>query len=159
MTQLERFRIAVPHSAIDDLHDRLDRVRWPDELPEVGWDYGVPRDYLKELTDYWRHDYDWHAAEEKLNAWPQFTTTIDGARIHFAHLRSANPEATPLIMIHGWPGTFAEFAKVVAALTQPRSHGGDAADAFHLVLLSIPGFGFSGPTRERGWNAASPSSR
>ncbi|MEV8047069.1 epoxide hydrolase family protein [Streptomyces griseoluteus] len=145
------FRIDIPESELADLRQRLDRTRWPDELPGVGWDYGVPRDYLRELAEYWRHTYDWRAAEARLNEWPQFMTTIDGADIHFAHIRSPEPDATPLIVTHGWPGSFAEFERIVGPLTDPRAHGGDPADAFHLVLPSIPGFGFSGPTREPGW--------
>jgi epoxide hydrolase len=92
---LRPFRFEVPQGELDDLYERLDRTRWPDELPDVGWAYGVPRNYLKELVRYWRHEYDWRAAEARLNDWPQFTTTIDGARIHFAHIRSAEPDATP----------------------------------------------------------------
>ncbi|WP_329017748.1 epoxide hydrolase family protein [Streptomyces sp. NBC_01601] len=145
------FRIAVPESELADLRDRLDRTRWPDELPGTGWDRGVPRDYLRELAHYWRHEYDWRAAEARLNEWPQFMTTIDGANVHFAHIRSPEPDATPLIITHGWPGSFAEFERIAGPLTDPRAHGGDPADAFHLVLPSIPGFGFSGPTRESGW--------
>lgn len=145
------FRIAVPESELADLRDRLDRTRWPDELPGAGWDRGVPRDYLRELAHYWRHEYDWRAAEARLNEWPQFMTTIDGANVHFAHIRSPEPDATPLIITHGWPGSFAEFDRIAGPLTDPRAHGGDPADAFHLVLPSIPGFGFSGPTRESGW--------
>ncbi|WP_330234861.1 epoxide hydrolase family protein [Streptomyces sp. NBC_00566] len=145
------FRIAVPESELADLRDRLDRTRWPDELPGAGWDHGVPRDYLRELAHYWRHEYDWRTAEARLNEWPQFMTTIDGANVHFAHIRSPEPDATPLIITHGWPGSFAEFERIAGPLTDPRAHGGDPADAFHLVLPSIPGFGFSGPTRESGW--------
>ncbi|MFC6023584.1 epoxide hydrolase family protein [Plantactinospora solaniradicis] len=145
------FRIAVSQRDLDDLHERLDRTRWPDELPGVGWAYGVPRDYLKELAHYWRHAYDWRSAEAELNRWPQYTTSIDGATIHFAHLRSPEPEATPLLMTHGWPGSIVEFAKVIGPLTDPRAHGGDPDDAVHLVLPSIPGFGLSGPTTQAGW--------
>jgi epoxide hydrolase len=145
------FRIAISQRDLDDLHERLDRTRWPDELPGVGWAYGVPRDYLRELARYWRHDYDWRSAEAELNQWPQFITTIDGANIHFAHFRSPEPDATPLLMTHGWPGSIVEFAGVVGPLTDPRAHGGDPADAFHLVLPSIPGFGLSGPTTQTGW--------
>ncbi|WP_413755710.1 epoxide hydrolase family protein [Streptomyces sp. MMBL 11-3] len=145
------FRIDVPQAELDDLHARLDRTRWPDELPGVGWEYGVPRTYLRELVEYWRHSYDWRAAEARLNAWPQFTTVVDGATIHFAHIRSPEPDATALLMTHGWPGSVAEFLDVAGPLTDPRAHGGDPADAFHLVLPSIPGFGLSGPTRDTGW--------
>jgi pimeloyl-ACP methyl ester carboxylesterase len=149
--EVHPFRIDVPQSELDDLNDRLDRARWPDELPGVGWAYGVPRAYLEELVHHWRHEYDWRAAEAALNAWPQFVTEIDGATVHFAHLRSPEPDATPLIMTHGWPGSIVEFREVAGPLTDPRARGGDPADAFHLVLPSIPGFGFSGPTREPGW--------
>ncbi|MFJ6838616.1 epoxide hydrolase family protein [Streptomyces sp. NPDC091209] len=145
------FRIDFPQSYLDDLHRRLDHTRWPDELPGVGWARGVPKDYLQDLVRYWRHAYDWRAAEERLNAWPQFTTEIDGARLHFAHIRSPEPGATPLVMTHGWPGSIVEFTDVVGPLTDPRAHGGDPADAFHLVVPSIPGFGLSGPTRDTGW--------
>lgn len=145
------FRVDFPQSDIDDLHRRLDATRWPDELPGVGWAYGVPKDYLQDLVHHWRHAYDWRAAEERLNSWPQFTTEIDGARVHFAHIRSPEPDATPLIMTHGWPGSIVEFTDVVGPLTDPRAYGGDPADAFHLVVPSIPGFGLSGPTRDTGW--------
>ncbi|MGW2516762.1 epoxide hydrolase family protein [Streptomyces sp. NPDC001617] len=147
------FRIDIPQADLDDLHDRLDRTRWPDELPGVGWAYGVPSGYLRELVRYWRHEYDWRAAEARLNEWPQFTTEIDGALVHFAHIRSPEPDATPLIVTHGWPGSIVEFLDIVGPLTDPATHGGDPADAFHVVLPSIPGFGFSGPTRETGWEA------
>ncbi|MFJ5533003.1 epoxide hydrolase family protein [Streptomyces sp. NPDC093261] len=145
------FRIDVPQSDLDDLHDRLDRTRWPDALPDVGWAYGVPLDYLRELVRYWRHDYDWRSAEARLNEWPQFTTEIDGARIHFAHIRSPEPDATPLLLTHGWPGSIVEFLDVVGPLTDPAAHGGDPADAFHVVVPALPGYGFSGPTRDTGW--------
>ncbi|WP_428933896.1 epoxide hydrolase family protein [Streptomyces sp. ACT015] len=147
------FRIDVPQRDLDDLHDRLDRVRWPDELPGTGWSYGVPGAYLRELVRYWRHDYDWRAAEARLNAWPQFTTTIDGSTVHFAHLRSPEPDATPLVLTHGWPGSFAEFLDVAGPLADPAAHGGDPADAFHVVVPSLPGFGFSGPPADTGWEA------
>ncbi len=145
------YRIDMPQSDLDDLYERLDRTRWPDELPGAGWAYGIPRDYLKELAHYWRHVYDWRSAEAKLNQWPQFTTTIDGANIHFAHVRSPEPYATPLLMTHGWPGSIVEFAEVAGLLADPRANGGDPADAFHLGLPSIPGFGLSGPTTQPGW--------
>jgi microsomal epoxide hydrolase len=146
------FRIAVPQADLDDLHRRLDNTRWPTELPGVGWDRGVPLDYLKELAEFWRTSYDWRAAEARLNQFPQFTTEIDGANVHFLHVRSPEPNATPLIMTHGWPGSVAEFLDVIEPLTDPRRHGGDPDAAFHLVIPSLPGFGFSGPTPEPGWN-------
>ncbi|QNP68478.1 epoxide hydrolase [Streptomyces roseirectus] len=150
---IQPFRIDIPQADLDDLHDRLDRTRWPDQMPGSGWSHGVPVDYLRELAHHWRHRYDWRAAEARLNEWPQFTTTIDGARVHFAHIRSPEPGATPLILTHGWPGSVVEFLDVVGPLTDPVAHGGDAADAFHVVVPSIPGFGFSGPTTEGGWEA------
>ncbi|MFC9075873.1 epoxide hydrolase family protein [Streptomyces sp. NPDC057062] len=147
------FRLAIAQSDLDDLHDRLDRTRWPEELPGVGWAYGVPLGYLRELVRYWRHDYDWRAAEARLNEWPQFTTEIDGATVHFAHIRSPERDATPLIVTHGWPGSIVEFLDIVGPLTDPAAHGGDPADAFHVVVPGIPGFGLSGPTRDTGWEA------
>ncbi|MGW1953061.1 epoxide hydrolase family protein [Streptomyces sp. NPDC001920] len=147
------FRLDIPQRDLDDLHDRLDRARWPDEIPGTGWAYGVPTDYLRDLVRHWRHTYDWRAAEARLNEWPQFTTTIDGANVHFAHVRSPEPDATALIITHGWPGSIVEFLDVVGPLTDPAAHGGDPADAFHVVVPSIPGFGLSGPTTEPGWEA------
>lgn len=149
---MRTFRIEIPQSALDDLNRRLDSTRWPTELPGVGWDRGVPLGYLKELADYWRNGYDWRAAEARLNEFPQFITTIDGADVHFMHVRSPEPDALPLILTHGWPGSIAEFTEVIGPLTDPRAHGDDPADAFHLVIPSVPGYGFSGPTREPGWD-------
>lgn len=145
------FRIEVAQAALDDLADRLARTRWPDELPGAGWDYGVPVRYLRDLAEHWRAAYDWRAQEARLNAHPQFTTTIDGQNVHFLHVRSADPDALPLVLTHGWPGSVAEFLDVIGPLTDPRAHGGDARDAFHVVIPAIPGFGFSGPTTDRGW--------
>lgn len=146
------FRIAIPQADLDDLKDRLARTRWPDELPGVGWDYGVPLEYVKELAAYWRTGYDWRAWEAKLNAYPQFTTTIDGQNIHFLHVRSPEPDALPLILTHGWPGSVVEYLDVIGPLSDPRAYGGDPANAFHLLIPSLPGYGFSGPTHEAGWN-------
>jgi microsomal epoxide hydrolase len=149
---MDSFRIDIPQADLDDLHRRLAATRWPTEIPDVGWDRGVPLDYLKELAEYWRTRYDWRAAEAELNRLPQFTTEIDGANVHFLHIRSPEPDATPMIITHGWPGSVAEFLSVIGPLTDPREHGGDPADAFHLVIPSLPGFGFSGPVREAGWD-------
>jgi epoxide hydrolase len=148
------FRIDVPQEDLDDLRHRLDRTRWPDELPGVGWSRGVPLGYLKDLAEYWRTSYDWRKHEAMLNEFPQFTTTIDGTRIHVLHVRSPEPNALPVILTHGWPGSFVEFLEVIGPLTDPRAHDADPDDAFHLVIPSIPGFGFSGPTGETGWNSA-----
>ncbi|WP_219461916.1 epoxide hydrolase family protein [Nonomuraea rhizosphaerae] len=152
MTQIKPFRIDVPQAALDDLHDRLARTLWPDELPGVGWSYGIPVSYVRRLAEYWRTGYDWREHEAALNDHPQFTTEIDGQNIHFLHVRSSEPGALPLIITHGWPGSVVEFMKVIGPLTDPRAHGGDPADAFHVVAPSMPGFGFSGPTRETGWD-------
>jgi epoxide hydrolase len=151
--EIRPFRIEVPEAALDDLRDRLARTRWPSELPGPAWSRGVPLGYLRELAEYWRTDYEWREHEARLNELPQFTTTIDGANVHFLHVRSAEPEALPLIMTHGWPGSIVEFLDIIGPLTDPRAHGGDPADAFHLVIPSIPGFGLSGPTSEPGWSA------
>ncbi|WP_113698936.1 epoxide hydrolase family protein [Nonomuraea lactucae] len=147
------FRVDIPQADLDELDDRLARTRWPDELPGVGWSYGVAKDYLTELVHYWRTGYDWRRQEARLNAFPQFTTTIDGQNIHFLHVRSPEPDATPLIITHGWPSTVYEFLDIIGPLTDPRSYGADPADAFHLVIPSVPGFAFSGPTREPGWGS------
>jgi pimeloyl-ACP methyl ester carboxylesterase len=152
-TEIRPFRIEIPQADLDDLRDRLANTRWPAQLPGVGWTRGVPVDYLTELADYWRTGYDWRAQEKQLNDIPQFTTEIDGQNIHFLHVRSPEPDALPLIISHGWPGSVAEFLKIIGPLTDPRSYGGDPADAFHVVAPSMPGFGFSGPTREPGWTS------
>ncbi|MEU2073823.1 epoxide hydrolase family protein [Streptomyces sp. NPDC013489] len=147
------FRIDIPQAQLDDLHRRLDATRWPDELPGVGWDRGVPVGYLKELAEYWRTSFDWRAAEAQLNAHPQFVEEIDGAQVHFLHVTSPEPDATPLLLTHGWPGSVAEFLDVIGPLTDPRAHGSDPSEAFHLVIPSIPGYGFSTLT-EPGWDTA-----
>ncbi len=146
------FRIATPQPDLDDLIGRLDRTRWPDELSGVGWSYGVPLDYVRRLTTYWRAGFDWRAQEARLNAHPQFTTTIDGQNIHFLHVRSPEPNALPLILTHGWPGSVIEYLNVIGPLADPRAHGREPAIAFDLVIPSLPGFAFSGPTREAGWD-------
>ncbi|WP_372671784.1 epoxide hydrolase family protein [Amycolatopsis kentuckyensis] len=151
---MKPFRIAIPDADLIDLDRRLAETRWPGEIPDSGWTRGVPLGYLKELVEYWRTSFDWRAAEEKINSFPQFTTTIDGANIHFVHVKSPEPDATPLILTHGWPGSFVEFIDIIEPLTNPRAHGGKPEDAFHVVIPSIPGFAFSGPTGEPGWDLA-----
>jgi epoxide hydrolase len=150
-TAIRPFRVDIPQADLDDLRERLHRTRWPDELPGAGWSRGVPLGYLQGLAAYWADGYDWRKQEARLNEHPQFTTTIDGANVHFLHVRSPEPEALPLILTHGWPGSVVEFLNIIGPLTDPRAHGGDPADAFHLVIPSIPGYGLSGPTREVGW--------
>jgi epoxide hydrolase len=150
--EMRPFRIDIPQAALDDLHRRLDRTRWPSALPGVGWERGVPLSYLQELAAYWRNEYDWRAWEARLNEFPQFTTEIDGANVHFLHVESPEPDALPLVLTHGWPGSVVEFVEVIGPLADPAAHGGDPADAFHVVVPSMPGFGFSGPTHETGWD-------
>jgi epoxide hydrolase len=152
-SEIRPFRLEVPQADLDDLHDRLARSRWPDELPGVGWSRGVPLGYLKDLAEYWETSFDWRKQEALLNEHPHFTTFIDGQNIHFMHVRSPEPDALPLIMTHGWPGSIVEFLDIIGPLTDPRSHGGDPAEAFHAVIPSIPGFGLSGPTGAPGWTA------
>ena len=151
-TEIRPFRIKVPQADLDDLQERLARTRWPDELPDVGWSRGVPLSYLKELAEYWRNGYDWREWEARLNEYPQFTTTIDGQNIHFLHVLSPEPDALPLVMTHGWPGSIVEFLDIIGPLTDPHAYDGDPADAFHLVIPSLPGFGFSSPVTEAGWD-------
>jgi len=141
---IEQYRIAIPQRDLDDLNRRLADTRWPSEVSGAGWSRGVPLAYLKELADYWQNGYDWRKQEARLNDLPQFTTTIDGQRIHFVHVRSSNPDAVALLLGHGWPGSMVEFLDVIPLLT---------AD-FHLVIPAHPNFGFSGPAREAGWNNA-----
>jgi epoxide hydrolase len=148
---IQPFNIAIQEADLDDLRDRLARTRWPNQLPGVGWSRGVPVDYLKDLAEYWRTGYDWRKHEAKLNEFPQYTTEIDGQNIHFLHVRSPEPDALPLILTHGWPSSPVEFLKVIGPLTDPRAHGGNPSDAFHVVIPSLPGYGFSTPVREVGW--------
>ena len=143
---IEPFTIDIPDADLDDLHERLARTRFPEQLPDAGWDYGTERGYLQELVAYWRDEYDWRRAEARLNSFEHFLTEIDGARVHFLHARSPEPDALPLIVTHGWPGSIVEFLDVIGPLSDPRAHGGDPADAFHVVAPSLPGYGFSGPT-------------
>lgn len=146
------FRVDIPDETVKDLHRRIASTRWPDEIPGAGWSRGVPVGYLQELATYWRKEFNWRDAERRLNEHPQFVTRIDGAPVHFLHVRSPEPDATALLLTHGWPGSVAEFLKVIGPLSDPRRFGGDPADAFHLVIPSLPGYGFSGPTGESGWD-------
>lgn len=150
--QIRPFKIDIPQADLADLHDRLGRARWPGDFPDAGWSRGVPLAYLHELAEYWRTGYNWRRHEAQLNEFPQFTTTIDGQDIHFLHVRSPEPDALPLIITHGWPGSVVEFMKIIGPLSDPAAYGGDPGLAFHVVAPSIPGFAFSGPTREEGWN-------
>ncbi|WP_068613695.1 epoxide hydrolase family protein [Paenibacillus tuaregi] len=151
-TGIRPFRIDIPKDSLDDLKFRLARTRWPEVQTDAGWDYGVSLDYVKELAEYWEKEYDWRKHEARLNGYPQFITEIDGAQIHFMHVRSPESDALPLILTHGWPGSIVEFLGIIGPLTDPRAYGGNPSDAFHLVIPSIPGYGFSGPAQGTGWN-------
>ncbi|MBC9714094.1 epoxide hydrolase [Streptomyces sp. TRM66268-LWL] len=148
------FRIAVPQVDLDDLHDRLVRTRSPHPVPgaDEDWSHGIPPGYLAELAAYWADGFDWRAHETRLNTFDQFVTEIDGQTLHFLHLRSPEPDAIPLLLNHSYPTSFVEFLQASGPLTDPRAHGGDPADAFHLVIPSMPGFCFSSPLSARGWN-------
>ena len=148
---IEPFTIALPEAALEDLQERLARTRMPDEPDGVGWMLGMNQAYLRQLLEYWQHEFDWRVQERRLNQFEQFKTRIDGVDIHFIHQRSTEPDAFPLILTHGWPGSFAEFSKVIGPLTDPVNHGGRAEDAFHVVVPSIPGYGFSDRPRALGY--------
>jgi len=149
---VEQFEIRVDDSVLEDLRERLERTRLPDQIEGVGWDYGIPMDYLGILIDYWIESYDWRAQEALLNQLSHYRTMIDGQSIHFLHALSPHPDALPLVMTHGWPGSIVEFLAVIPRLTHPEDHGGQGADAFHVVAPSLPGYGFSEPTRTPGWD-------
>jgi len=152
--EIRPFRAEVPDAVLADLRERLARTRLPDQLDGAGWDYGTERGYLRALCDHWRDRFDWRAAEARLNAYPQFTTELEGENVHFYHVRSPEPDARPLIITHGFPGSVIEFLDIFGPLSDPARHGGDRRDAFHVVAPSIPGYGFSGPTRQRGFSMA-----
>src|SRR3954466_515262 len=152
-TDIRPFRIDVADKQIDDLRRRVAATRWPSGELVEDRSQGVQLATMKELARYWTTEYDWRKCEARLNALPQFTTAIDGVDIHFLHVRSPHEDALPLIMTHGWPGSVIELLETVGPLTDPTAHGGDAEDAFHLVLPSIPGYGFSGEPAEVGWDA------
>jgi pimeloyl-ACP methyl ester carboxylesterase len=148
---VSEFRIEVPETELEELRRRLRSARWPERETVDDWSQGVPLAYLQELCGYWAHQYDWRATESRLNALPQFRTVIDGLGIHFLHVRSPHAGALPLVITHGWPGSVVEFLKVIGPLTDPVAHGGDAADAFHVVCPSLPGYGFSDRPTAPGW--------
>ena len=146
----EPFEIHVDDDVLDDLRARLGRTRWPDEVEGSGWAYGSNLSYMRELAAYWRDGYDWRAQERLLNSLPQFKATVEDFGLHFVHLEGKGPDPLPIIVPHGWPGTFFEMYKIAGPLTDPAAHGGDPADAFHLVAPSLPGYGFSQQPREPG---------
>lgn len=151
MTQIHPWRLAVPQAELDGLRERLRLTRLPERETVGGWEQGVPRDRLVSLLDYWQNDYDWRRCETRLNALGQYRTELDGLDIHFLHVRSRHEGALPIILTHGWPGSVIEFLKVIGPLTDPEAFGGQACDAFHVVVPSLPGFGFSGKPAATGW--------
>lgn len=155
IAQVTEFTIRAEDAALADLRARLERTRLPDQIPGSGWDYGSDRAYMEELLEYWRTAYDWRKHEAQLNELPHFKTSIDGIDMHFVHVRSKEDSAMPLVITHGWPGSVYEFMDVIGPLTDPVGHGGRAEDAFHLVLPSMPGYGFSGPAHRRGMSVDS----
>jgi len=150
---IEKFQIAVDQAVLDDLGQRLRQTRYPDQIADSGWDYGADLAPVRRVVEYWRDQYDWRKHEAELNAFDHFRTSIDGQSIHFLHARSTHAHALPLLISHGWPGSIVEFLRVIGPLTQPERHGGDPADAFHVICPSLPGYGFSEVTRTRGWDA------
>ncbi|MDP5227426.1 MULTISPECIES: epoxide hydrolase family protein [Arthrobacter] len=148
-TAIRPTRIDIPQDRLDDLATRLERALWPDELPGVGDSYGVPLGRVRRLAEYWRNGFDWRSVEARLNSFPQFVTELDGEQIHFIHVRSSRPDAIPLILTHGWPGSVFEYLDIIGPLTEPED---PSAPAFDVVIPSLPGFAFSGPTRSTGWN-------
>lgn len=151
MTAIRPFRVQVPDADLDDLRRRLELTRFPERETPSDWSQGVPLDYMKTIHAYWLQQYDWRRGEARINAFPQFMTEINGLDIHFLHVRSPSPTARPLVLTHGWPGSIIEFLKVIGPLTDPAAHGGDPADAFHLVVPALPGYGFSGKPTAPGW--------
>lgn len=149
---IKPFELAIPEDALVDLRCRLDATRWPEKETVNDWSQGVPLADVQALVEHWRSRYDWRRCERMLNQIGQFTTEIDGLNFHFLHVKSKHPGAMPLVLTHGWPGSVIEFHKVIGPLTDPVAHGGDAADAFHVVVPSLPGFGFSDKPTKAGWN-------
>ena len=151
-TLMTPYSIRVADAALADLTERLQRTRWPEAAPVADGSQGVPLAWMQAMCEHWLQRYDWRACEQRINAWPQFRTEIDGLGIHFLHARSPEPGATPLLLTHGWPGSVVEFLDVLGPLTDPRAHGGNAADAFEVVCPSLPGYGFSDKPAETGWS-------
>jgi microsomal epoxide hydrolase len=148
---VREFRINVSDAVLADLRERLTRTRWAEALPGEPWDRGASLAYIQELCDYWQHKYDWRSHEAALNAYPQFMCEVDGVDVHFWHVRGKGPSPMPLMLVHGWPGSIFEFHHLIGPLTDPAAHGGDATDAFDVVVPALPGYGFSGKPREPGW--------
>ena len=148
------FEVAIPQAALDDLQARLERTRFATELPGDGWEHGTPVSYLRDMVDHWRTEFDWREQESRMNEFPQFLTEIDGQTIHFVHVRSRHEDATPIVLTHTYPGSFIDFLDVIEQLTDPEVYGGRAEDAFHVVVPSMPGMGFSTPDADGNWTMA-----
>ena len=146
---VQPFAIDIPQADLDDLGRRLTATRWPDQMDGAGWDYGTDLGSLRELVGYWADGFDWRAQERRLNAFPQFTATVDGVDLHLVHQRGAGPDPMPLLLLHGWPSSFVQMLDLVPLLTDPAAHGGDPADSFDVVVASLPGYGFSGSPTDR----------
>jgi pimeloyl-ACP methyl ester carboxylesterase len=152
MSEITPFRVHATDEQLSDLRDRLHRTRWPEAETVDDWSQGIPLAYTQELCGYWADEYDWRAREARLNSFAQFRTEIDGLGIHFLHVRSRDDDAFPVVLTHGWPGSVVEFLQSIGPLTDPTAHGADAADAFHVVVPSLPGYGFSDKPSRHGWN-------
>ena len=150
MEQIRNFELIIDDATLSDLKARLCATRWPDMETVKDWSQGVPLSYLRQIIDHWRDKYDFQRLSQQINRWPNFTTNVEGLDIHFMHIRSSNPNARPLIMTHGWPGSVVEFLRVIEPLTEPQKFGGKSTDAFHLVIPSLPGYGFSGQPKQAG---------
>lgn len=150
---IQPFTASIPDAALEDVADRLARTRWPEVLPDAGWDYGADLDTVREYAEYWRTSFDWRAVEARFNAYEQGLADAEGEKIHYLHARSPEPDATPLLITHGWPGSVVEFLEIIEPLRDPAASGGDPADAYHVVCPHIPGYGFSGPTRTKGFHS------
>ncbi len=150
--EVEPFEVALAAETVADLRERLERTRWPDQLPDAGWEYGTERGRLQEVCEYWRTGYDFEGYERRMNRFDQYTTTIDGQQVHYYHVESPEPGSRPLLLSHGWPGSVVEFHEIIEPLTDPTADGGDPGDAVDVVAPSLPGYGFSGPTGGRGWD-------
>jgi len=151
-TSIREFTIDVADQDIENLRQRLALTRYPDQIDNTTWEYGTDRAFLRELVDYWQNDFDWRSQERLLNSFDQYRTDIDGLGLHFIHQRSPHPDALPLLLVHGWPGSIAEFHKIIGPLTDPTAYGGEAGDAFHVIAPSLPGFGFSDKPRDPGYS-------
>lgn len=149
---IHSFKLEIPQSSLDDLQTRLRLTRWPDKETVSDWSQGVPLARIRELCQYWQTKYDWRRCEALLNSYPQFTTSIDGVKFYFLHIRSKHENALPLVLTHGWPGSVLEFRHIIEPLVDPESHGGSPEDAFHLVIPALPGYAFSGKPTEKGWD-------